>query len=201
MKIKSFDKGKPMITAIDIAQYVIKTFHERGDLITNLKLQKLLYYVEGWYLGLNNQRIFEEDFEAWVHGPVLPSVYQKYKKYKWNPISEDINPTNEIYESMQKHVDKILDVYGMDTAWELERRTHLEDPWKFARGNIPSDEESETIITKASMQSFFSKLRFENIVLGFKDILNDIEKIYSDFPYFKLKEVLSKITSIVSDNS
>lgn len=147
-----------MISASDVAKYIINAFHEKEDLITNLKLQKLLYYVQGWHLGLYNKAIFEEELQAWVHGPVSPNVYQQYKSYKWNPISEEIKDIYEFPLPIRKHINEVLDVYGMDTAWELERRTHLEDPWKFARGAIPLDAESEAKITKDSMRLFFSRL-------------------------------------------
>lgn len=147
-----------MVSDLNIAKYVVKTFHEKEELITNLKLQKLLYYVQGWHLGLYDREILEEDFQAWVHGPVLPSIYYEYKHYKWNPISEEINDIFEIPDPIKKHINEVLEVYGMDTAWELERRTHLEDPWKLARGNLPLEAESTAKITKESMRSFFGEI-------------------------------------------
>jgi len=78
------------VTAHDVAKYIIAEFHEAEDFITNMKVQKLLYYVQGWHLGLYGAPVFDEQFQAWVHGPVQYEVYNEYKNYRWNLISEPI---------------------------------------------------------------------------------------------------------------
>ncbi len=77
-----------------IADYFIGLSNETGSLITNLKLQKLVYYAQAWSLALNNKELFPEDFEAWVHGPVLVKLYNKYRSNKWNPISKNVKLTD-----------------------------------------------------------------------------------------------------------
>lgn len=149
-----------MITAKNTADYVIRFFHESGDLITNLKLQKLLYYIQGWHLGLYDKPLFEEDFQAWVHGPVQPAIYGEYKHYMWNPICEDI-PNIDLPENVCSHIEDVLKVYGIKTAYELERMTHHEEPWLIARGNIDHTEVCVNTITKFSMQSYFSRIADE----------------------------------------
>lgn len=149
-----------MITAREVAKYVIKFFHNSEDLITNLKLQKLLYYIQGWHLGLNGKQLFEEDFQAWVHGPVQPAIYGEYKSYRWNPISEEIRDINLPKEACD-HIEDVLKVFGVKQTYELERMTHHEEPWILARGDIQHDAECTNIITKSSMQSYFSRLADE----------------------------------------
>lgn len=146
-----------MLTAQEIAKSIISEFQSREDLITNLKLQKLLYYVQGWHLGLFGEPLFAEDFEAWVHGPVIPDIYHSYKKYKWSPIVEETKKPN-LEPKIDKHIIDVLDEYGMETGWALERRTHLEKPWILARGGLPPTEECIELITKESMRSFFKDL-------------------------------------------
>jgi|ERR1051325_8536095 uncharacterized phage-associated protein len=145
-----------MITAQDVAKYVIKFFHESEDLITNLKLQKLLYYIQGWHLGLYEKPLFEEDFQAWVHGPVQPAIYGEYKSYRWNPISEDI-PDIQFPDAVKTHIDEVLETFGPETAYSLERMTHHEEPWILARNGIPHEQDCTNVITKQSMQSYFSR--------------------------------------------
>lgn len=71
------------ISKIEIAsEYIISL---TGD-ITTLALQKLLYYVLGFYSAFIGEYIFEEDCEAWIHGPVYNQIYYKYKDYRYNPI-------------------------------------------------------------------------------------------------------------------
>ena len=149
-----------MVKSIDVAKYIINFFHECEDLITNLKLQKLLYYVQGWHLGLHGEPIFSDDFEAWVHGPVQPEIYRQYQHYRWNPISEDVkNP--ELDHLLVKHINEVLKEYATETAYSLERMTHLEDPWIIARGSIPHFEASTAQITKESMKNFFARIANE----------------------------------------
>lgn len=149
--------SKKTISAKDVAEYIIRFFQECEDPVTNLKLQKLLYYVQGWFLGLNNEVLFEDDFQAWVHGPVVPEIFHKYKSNRWNPIVDEVNPVDFDHD-IKNHIDDVLEVYGGDTGWSLELRTHKEAPWLNARGGIPSDEASTEIISKESMKNFFSQL-------------------------------------------
>ena len=72
------EENKKKITISDIADYFITKNHEYGDYITNLKLQKLVYYAQAWYLAFLDKPLFDEDFEAWVHGPVNRDLYDRY---------------------------------------------------------------------------------------------------------------------------
>src|SRR5688572_8488221 len=71
----------------DIADWFLAQADPRaGDSISHLKLQKLLYYAQAWALVLLDQPLFAENFQAWVHGPVLPSVYRKYQGSSYEPL-------------------------------------------------------------------------------------------------------------------
>jgi|HubBroStandDraft_2_1064218.scaffolds.fasta_scaffold322050_2 uncharacterized phage-associated protein len=63
------------ITASNLARYILSYFHEKGSPINSLKLQKLIYYGQAWSLALYDKPIFTEPVEAWVHGPVIYSVF------------------------------------------------------------------------------------------------------------------------------
>lgn len=145
-----------MHTALEVARYVVARFQERGDLITNLKLQKLLYYVQGWHLGLEGERAFDGEFMAWVHGPVNYAVYQEFRALRWNPITQDVGEV-KLDEGLAQHVDDVLDVYGGENAWMLERMTHAEAPWINARGDLPPDAECRNIIRDDDMRAFFAE--------------------------------------------
>lgn len=149
------------VTSDQIADYIIRFSHDHGDPITNLKLQKLLYYAQAWYLALHGKPLFDEDFEAWVHGPVLPSIYQKYKKFSWQPIVE--NPrTMKLPAHIKAHLLEVMSVYGGLSAWDLERTTHQEDPWLKARGNKEKDERSGQKIKMDDMKRFYRGMASEN---------------------------------------
>jgi uncharacterized phage-associated protein len=140
-----------------VADFMLIECRERGDVLTNLKLQKLLYYAQAWFLVAHNKPLFAEDFQAWVHGPVLPSQYQRFKENEWRPIQDELTKPDLLSE-VHSHLMEIVDIFGVETAVALERMTHNEQPWKSARGNIPSDEASTAIISKESMTSFYQSL-------------------------------------------
>jgi uncharacterized phage-associated protein len=71
-----------------IANYFIQSVDtDSGDNITHLKLQKLMYFAQAWYLANINKVLFDEDMQAWAHGPVTPSIWHKYKENRWGSLS------------------------------------------------------------------------------------------------------------------
>lgn len=146
------------LSPLDVANWFTCSLdREAGDSITHLKLQKLLYYAQAWSLALNSVALFEDDFEAWAHGPALPAVYQEYKDYGFDTI-----PSCECENKMEGDVEEVLKevnrVYGELSAKKLEYLTHNEKPWVEARNGIASEKSSNAIITKESMLHFYSKL-------------------------------------------
>lgn len=144
---------------LDVAKYVIKWFYNREQPITHLKLQKLLYYIQGWHLALYNKPAFNDEFEAWVHGPVNIKIYQQFKEYRYNNIEcpDSIVPNIED-NKFKKHIEEVLLVYGNENAWELEARTHREQPWIEARNNLPVDAPCKNIIKQNTMKTYFASL-------------------------------------------
>ena len=143
-------------TADQIADTIIVAARCSEIEITNLKLQKLLYYTQAWNLVLREEPLFHEEFEAWIHGPVVPSIFRRFKAYRWNPILEEVSSADG--EALV-HVAKVLKVYGNATANQLERLTHSESPWIDARGDTPPTAPSNAVISKESMRVFYSEKR------------------------------------------
>lgn len=111
--------------------------------MTNKKLQKLLYYTYAWYLvffnetadSLNN-RLFDDCFEAWVHGPVIPSLYRIFKDYHSSVIPPDFYQGSVHSDFDPETLDlfnQIKDIYGKYNGNELESISHQEEPWRKAR--------------------------------------------------------------------
>ncbi len=140
-----------------IADYLLFECRERGELLTNLKLQKLLYYAQAWHLALFDSELMAEDFKAWVHGPVLLSQYHRFKKHRWLPIDDDITKP-ELDDRTKKFLDEIVDVFGSETAVALELMTHREKPWLEARGDLPPDEPCTQSISKQTMKEYYRSL-------------------------------------------
>lgn len=121
----------PMMPAHDVAKYFVSLVDEEaGDSITNLKLQKLLYYAQGAHLALHNEPLFPEAIEAWTHGPVVPYVYRQYKQHGGEPIPiEKINLENYTLQ-VREVLDEVNEVFGQFSALKLRAMTHNEPPWK-----------------------------------------------------------------------
>jgi uncharacterized phage-associated protein len=139
------------------ANFLLHESRERGEVLTNLKLQKLLYYSQAWFLALHDRELFSEDFQAWVHGPVLPSQYKRFKEHQWRPLVVEIDRP-KIGKIGTDHLSEIIDVFGSESAVSLELMTHRERPWLDARGSIPNDRPSTAVITKSSMKSFYKAM-------------------------------------------
>lgn len=147
-----------VISPKNTANFLLVESRERGDVLTNLKLQKLLYYAQAWYLALRGKPLFAEDFQAWIHGPVLPSQYKRFKKHEWRPILEEGVKMPKVDAGVAKHLREVVDVFGVETAPSLELMTHREKPWILARKGIPIDQTSSEVISKESMRSFYRSM-------------------------------------------
>lgn len=144
--------------AVEIAKWFVGNIdRDAGDSITPLKLQKLVYYAQAWSLALLSRPLFDEDFQAWAHGPVVESVYQEYRKCGWNAIPPSGEQV-ELDEETTSHVQSILDVYGDYSAKHLEAMTHCEKPWIEARGALAPEARSTNVIRKDRMADFYKSL-------------------------------------------
>lgn len=141
-----------------ITDYILATSRDRGELLTNLKLQKLLYYAQAWFLALYDDYLFAEDFQAWVHGPVLPTQYRRFNMFAWRPIDDLVHKPDALLVRVARHLDKIVSEFGSETAIALEIMTHREKPWRDARKGLPPHAPSTAIISKHSMRDFYKHL-------------------------------------------
>ena len=158
----------PQMAAATFANYMLYIMSDAFDDLTNMKINKLLYFAQGHYLSKYKKPLFQDAFEAWEHGPVIPSVYAKYKKYGDEPIKEyDIADIPE----MPKEIDDILfgiaRKYGTLTASALRNKTHVVgSPWYQVYNG-----QRHTIIPTQMIQDYFSEstTTLEPIEKHFKD--------------------------------
>lgn len=145
--------NKNNTSAIDVAKYILGIANRDGDLISNLKLQKLLYYAQAWYLVNHGVSLFHERIEAWELGPVVREVYNHFKKFKSSPIVyKATGSESDCFTAKQTHyLDEFYDVFSKYTAHELVNMTHNEQPWKDA---FEAGDEISTI----SMKEYYSRL-------------------------------------------
>jgi len=140
---------------VEIAASILQECKKRGIAVSNLKLQKLLYYSEAWSLALHGESFFSDPIEAWVHGPVVADVFHLYKDSRWSPIGEAKTAAAEDEEALS-HIGEVIDAYGTFSASELERLTHSEDPWMHARQGLDSDMPSRNQIGRDAMKAFYT---------------------------------------------
>ncbi len=125
------------LTALDVAKYFLAQLNEEsGDTVSNLKLQKLLYYAQGFHLAILGSPLFQEKIIAWAHGPVVQSVYDQYSKHGARAIPKPKLVDFAIYPQKSREVmDEVYQVYGQFSAWKLRNMTHDEPPWRDTRRN------------------------------------------------------------------
>lgn len=120
-----------MLKPLDIAAYIVKLSNEIGEPMTNMKLQKLVYYTFVWYAVEKNKRLFKEGIKAWKYGPVVTSVYEAYKDYGADVIKETKGGNPESLDSFTKFlIEDVFKVYGNKSAIELMDLAHSEAPWR-----------------------------------------------------------------------
>ena len=142
-----------MLTAKDIARYFLSLADpDVGDSISNLKLQKLVYYAQGFHLALFGTPLFAETVAAWDHGPVVPGLYRAYKEHGAESIPAPTDMDFDKYDPQTRELlNEVYSVYGQYAAWKLRNMTHEEPPWKTAY-------ESGEFISQDSMKEYFKTL-------------------------------------------
>jgi len=155
-----------IVTPNTIAKYFLVKSRDDGDLVSPLKIQKLVYYAYVWFLVNKNKKLFNEKIEAWPNGPVIPSLYKQLKRYGSSPINveeftkvkdenEYNNLTNLIPKNVRNLLDKVYSKYMTLTPFELVMLTHSEKPWKEARkGLLPTQKSNNEINDKDILFQF-----------------------------------------------
>ena len=141
-----------MVTAETISNYFLVLSEKKyNESLSNMKVQKLVYYAQGFHLALYDTKLFNEKINAWAHGPVIDSLYHKYKQYGSASIiiTDEVN-FEEITEQQKELLEQVYAEYGQFSAWRLRNMTHEEEPWKETKLN----EE----ITVEKLKSYFTTL-------------------------------------------
>lgn len=146
--------------ALQVAKYFI-TLNKMANLdepsdLSKLKIQKLLYYAQGYYLALYDKPLFDDEIQAWEHGPVVVSVFDEFKKIndKFIPTDKYALSDDEIRnigEEERELIEQVFDLMGQYSAWKLREMTHNETPWL----NTYKNNEKNIVISQELIKSFF----------------------------------------------
>lgn len=117
---------------------------EDAEMISPLKLQKLLYYAQGTYLGIKGEKLFDDPILAWKHGPVVEGIYYRYKNYGYHGIPAEDIAAPDIDKETQSILQSVYETFGQFSAWKLRDMTHDETPWQ----NTPQGEAMDTNMIK-----------------------------------------------------
>lgn len=142
------------MNARDVVEYLLRLSDTEANDITNLKLQKLVYYVQGFHLAMYGEPVFNEPIEAWQYGPVVRELYNTYKG-QGNaiiPPAEDYDFSGPVEGRMQELMQEINEVYGQFSGIKLMHMTHEERPW------LEAQELNRSEISKDTMKAYFSQL-------------------------------------------
>src|SRR5919197_3547989 len=120
-----------MANAHDVAAALL----ERVGPVTTMKLPKLVYYVQAWQLVFHNKPMFDDAIEAWAQGPVTRALHDlhrgRYHVKDW-PQGRRGNLTPQELET----IDWVVRIYSQFSAEALSRMTHMDNPWRVARGAL-----------------------------------------------------------------
>ena len=133
--------------------------NDEGELFSNMKLQKLLYYVQGFHIAVFNRPLFNEDIEAWMYGPVVPAVYEYYQENGNKGIMPNEKPiTLEAEEESLYNLNKILNT--------IEKRKYSKI---FLPENFYTEEEFEAYKAHVDMeyeiQDYDEYIQYKNFKL------------------------------------
>jgi len=145
-----------MVDVIEVADYILEISREESpdgeyDPVTHMKLQKLVYFCQGYALALYGEPLFPDPIEAWEHGPVCPTLYHVVKGYGPAPITSKINHWGTTLGEREKClIDMVYGFYCQYSASGLRKLTHREGPWKDTCRNA--------VITQDAMLEYFESL-------------------------------------------
>lgn len=149
----------PTVSARDVSTYIVSKL-ATGRHLEAIKLQKLLYFCQGWSYGASDSPLFDEDFEAWTYGPVAPEIYHLHAGK--TGVGADFNfggDPEKLDQDQKKLVDAVISAYGGINTFKLVDMTHQRGtPWHHAR--YPNGNEDETPvysppIPKESLREYF----------------------------------------------
>ncbi len=148
--------------------------------ITPLALQKALYYTQGFSYAFYRTFLFEEDCEAWVHGPVYRDIYNRYSRYCFDPIDGVDEFDVSLLSGKEKLLlDSIIRNVCCYSGKILESFTHTEKPWVSARAELSADALSNRIIPKRVIGEYFTSVKEKYQMLTPADIKDYTQNMFS----------------------
>jgi len=142
-----------MANIFDISKYIIEKTNE----ITSMKLQKLVYYSQVWFIVWEEEPLFDDKIEAWDSGAVIPILHKENKGYfKLNKDSFKKGESSKLSILEKENIDKVILHYGDKNSQWLSDLIHMEEPWNKAKRREKNSIKEE--ITLADIHEYYSGL-------------------------------------------
>lgn len=143
-----------MYDSLDVANFIVKYSNEKGYAINNIKLQKILYFIQAGFLVRYDRPCFRDDIEAWNFGPVVPIVYYAYLPYGGKNISYYRNQSNKATKIADEHrtlIGQVVDACQKYTNFQLIDITCHQKPYTEVYNSY-----STTAIKLDTLKKYFS---------------------------------------------
>lgn len=147
-----------------------------GD-VTPLQLQKMLYYTQACFIIFYSKFAFSDECEAWIHGPVYRNLYEKYKDYKYETISQNIE-IPKLKSDEEAILNLVIEYFGRYSGKVLEEFTHKEIPWIKAREGLDENAPSNRIIDNGLIFEYFTEIKNKYNIVSLPDIQIYIDKLW-----------------------
>lgn len=147
-----------MRTVVDVAAFILD---EYGPMST-MKLEKLAFYSQAHCLVTEGRCLFNEDFQAWVNGPVAPALYREHRgMFLIHPgdLARAVRGHEPLEPRVRDEVRAACSRLATLTGNQLSAMTHGEDLWRMAREGCGPSDHCERVISKESMRRYYSQHR------------------------------------------
>ena len=149
------------VDAHEVADWILNEAEKQGIPITHMKLQKLLYYAQAYFLGMTGKPLFHNSISAWKHGPVVPDVYHSFNKFGKSVIH--CSETVEAPDKFKSFICSLIRDKGSLSAHALRNMTHNDNAWRNARLNHASHEISCNMIADEYSPLFWASDEEDNL--------------------------------------
>jgi len=134
-------------SAAAVANVFLQLARDEGKALTNMKVQKLVYFAHGVHLAAFNEPLVHEHPRAWTFGPVIPPLYEELRKYGSDTVTEDLKASDSVdSHSGMKAIEATWKAYRDYTAAQLSRISHIKGgPWDLIWNDPDGNQRFEVI--------------------------------------------------------
>ncbi|MDE5630532.1 MAG: DUF4065 domain-containing protein [Bacilli bacterium] len=175
-RVKQLELSHDHSKIYQVALYIISKYEDT----TNMALQKILYFVNGFSNKFLGSYLFNDLAQAWIHGPVYPDIYDSLSYFKYDTINSNkllCGYDYELSDEEKKYIDSVAPLFACYSGNCLRNMSHLTDPWIDARQGLKEDEPSERVLEKKDVEKYFEDVCTKYKIDTVKDIRNYIDDL------------------------